>query len=279
MLKLQHLEGNAFYSERYVEKDINCFPILELASGERRGDNSWWLKIISQMARQQLKSYSCPCGNRGWVELAECQCRSVCVCRCLTCDSPYVRWNYRAISAELQHWGLLSVMWEGRLPPIGTELLAAAFLPLLSGGWRGITCQHAGSHCFGAGTNAASIRQLDCGRVHRVRLNPSYVYDYTWLFFTGMCTERPWPVIVRMCACERLYSRGAKLNRLCVAISLFIASTMTPKLKLSLATQSVIVMPITSNCWQQHPCQDVWRDCVQGSRTHKGSGKKTSKLP
>lgn len=56
------------------------FPILELAPGERRGDNSWWLKIISQMARQQLKSYSCPCGNRGWVKLAECQCRFVCLC-------------------------------------------------------------------------------------------------------------------------------------------------------------------------------------------------------
>lgn len=200
---------------------------------------------------------------------------SVCVCVCLTCDSPYVRWNYRAISAELQQWGLLSVMWEGRLPPVGTELLAAAFLPFLSGGWRGIICQHAGSHCFGAGTNAARIRQLDCGRVRTVRLNPSYVYDYMWLFFTGMCTERPWPVKVRVCACERLYSRGAKLNRLRVDISLFITSTMTPKLKLSLATQSVIVMPITPNCWQQHPCQDVWRDCVQGSHTHKGSGKKT----
>lgn len=37
-LKLQHLEGDAFYSERHVEKDINCFPILEPASGgkERR---------------------------------------------------------------------------------------------------------------------------------------------------------------------------------------------------------------------------------------------------
>lgn len=58
---------------------------------------------------------------------------------------------------------LLSAMWEGRLPPIGPELLAAAFLPLLGGGWRGIICQHAGSHCLWAGTNAASIRQLGSG--------------------------------------------------------------------------------------------------------------------
>lgn len=158
-------------------------------------------------------------GSTRWMPMQICVC--VRMCRRLTCDSPYVRWNYRAISAELQQWGLLSVMWEGRLPPIGMELLAAAFLPLLSGGWRGIICQHAGSHCFGAGTNAASIRQLDCGRVHTVRLNPSYVCDYTWLFFTGMCTERPWPVIVRMCACERLYPRGAKLNRLRVDIFVY----------------------------------------------------------
>lgn len=68
----------------------------------------------------------------------------------------------------LQQSELLSVMGEGRLPPIGTELLAAAFLPLLSGGCRGIICQQAGSHCLWAGTNAASFRQLDPGCVHTV---------------------------------------------------------------------------------------------------------------
>lgn len=32
------------------------------------------------MARRQLKSYSCPCGDGGWVKLAECQRGSVCAC-------------------------------------------------------------------------------------------------------------------------------------------------------------------------------------------------------
>ena len=65
---------------------------------------------------------------------------------------------------ELKSYSCSSeVMWEAKLPPSGPELLAAAFLPLLSGGWRGIICQHAGSHCLWAGTNAASIRQLDSG--------------------------------------------------------------------------------------------------------------------
>lgn len=77
----------------------------------------------------------------------------VCACVCVS----------SSVCGELKSYfcrAAAAVMWEGRLSPIGLELLAAAFLPLLSGGWRGIICQRAGSHCFWVGTNAASIRQL-----------------------------------------------------------------------------------------------------------------------
>lgn len=92
------------------------------------------------------------------------------VCACICVSS--------SVCGELKSYfcrAAAAVMWEGRLSPIGLELLAAAFLPLLSGGWRGIICQRAGSHCFWVGTNAASIRQLK-EAVHM---------QHVWLHFKG----------------------------------------------------------------------------------------------
>lgn len=62
MPKLQHLAGNAFYSER--ERDINCFPqfrTLLQAQGRRR-DDTWRLKITLQVAREAaIESHVCCC--------------------------------------------------------------------------------------------------------------------------------------------------------------------------------------------------------------------------
>lgn len=93
-------------------------------------------------------------------------------------------------------------MWASRLPPIELELLAEAFLPLLSGCWRGIICQHAGSHCIWAGTNAVSIRQLDPGVcTYSVCGSMSHMYTST-SFFLPVCTFN----VYSWCMNQRYYT-------------------------------------------------------------------------
>lgn len=58
MPKLQHLEGNAFYSER----DINCFPQFRtlLQAWGRRRDDTWRFKITLRATREAaIKSRVC----------------------------------------------------------------------------------------------------------------------------------------------------------------------------------------------------------------------------
>lgn len=67
MPKLQHLEGNAFYSER----DINCFPQFRtlLQARVRKGDDTRRLKIIWQTVREAaMKS-----GVRALAQLPGCR--------------------------------------------------------------------------------------------------------------------------------------------------------------------------------------------------------------
>lgn len=174
------------------ERDMSCFLILELLKlsrfRERRGNNSWWLKITCSDCKKAIT-----CGNQ--VHMTENQTATgerftlndLQVFVFVLNVYPHVCRNWWAISPKKQQWGLLSVMWASRLPPIELELLAEAFLPLLSGGWRGIICQHAGSHCIWAGTNAASIRQLDPGVcTYSVCGWMPHMYMSTFLFFARM---------------------------------------------------------------------------------------------
>lgn len=135
MPKLQHLEGNAFYSER----DINCFPRFRtlLQARGRRGDDTRRLKIIWQAAREAAAIKS---GVRALAERAGC--RSL-LGLALSCC---VRWSLQSYFCRIGAARLAVSDVRGAERHLEEmELLAAGILTICS----------AGSHPPGAGAHAA----------------------------------------------------------------------------------------------------------------------------